>query len=99
MARLSSSHTISACPCADWRWHAAGGSALSTTRAAVALGSVQSAVPPTPVTSGSDAGQPTVGNGIVVPPFATGGFFEFAVPKSPELASTDTPFAAAFWNA
>jgi hypothetical protein len=47
------------------------------------------------VTSGSDAGHWTVGNGIVVPPCETGSFVEFAVPASPELASTVTPFCSA----
>ena len=55
-------------------------------------------MPPTPVTSGSEAGQFTVGNGSVVG-FFTGVFFELAVPPSPELASTVTPSAAAEMNA
>ena len=56
-------------------------------------------VPPTPVTSGSDPGHETVGNGMRLPPFAVGCFVPLAVPPSPDEASTVTPFAAAFLNA
>src|SRR5919197_1126025 len=93
MPREASPHTISACPGAAWQ--AAGGSALSTTRADVALGSVHSAVPPTPVTSGSDAAHPTVGPGIVEPPWPTGVLRSLAVPVSPDEARTVTWLAAA----
>src|SRR3954453_23992848 len=76
-------------------WQRAGGSALSTTRAVVALGSVHRGAPPTPVTSGSDAGHSTLGYGISVPPFATGVLMMLAVPPSPDEPRTVTPFAAA----
>src|SRR5262245_1247109 len=87
------SHTTSACPGAFW--HAVGGSALSTTRADVLLGSVHSAVPPTPVTSGSEAGHPTVCPGIVEPPLPTGDLRALALPLSPDDARTVTSLAAA----
>src|SRR4051812_48473319 len=87
---------ISSC---DWPWQLAGGLTLSSTRAVVLLGSVHRYVPPTPVTSGSDAGHETVGNGRVEPPWPTGVFLSFAEPPSPEDASTVTWFAAAALNA
>src|SRR5258708_4112847 len=59
---------ISAWPSADGAWQLTGGRALSTVRVVVLVGSVQRYVPPTPVTSGSEAGQETVGCGIVEPP-------------------------------
>ena len=65
----------------------------------VAFGSVHRYVPPTAVTSGSDAGQPTVGFRMVEPPCPTGVFRMFDVPSSPVDASTVTPFACASWNA
>src|SRR5881392_2502984 len=65
----------------------------------VAAGSVHRYVPPTPVTSGSDAGHSTVGNGNVVPPLPTGVLREFAEPPSPDEPSTVTPFWAADLNA
>src|SRR5205823_5414253 len=55
-------------------------------------------VQPRPVTSGSEAGHSTVGNGNV-PGFLTGVKVVLAVPLSPELPSTVTPFAAAETNA
>src|SRR5205807_10170583 len=45
-------------------WQVAGGEALSTPSPVVAF--AHSYVPPTPVTSGSDAGHSTVGKGITV---------------------------------
>jgi hypothetical protein len=66
---------------------------------APAVGLVHRYVPPTPVTSGSDAGHSTVGSGMRLPPFPTGDFFALAVPPSPDDPSTVTPFAAAFLNA
>ena len=66
---------------------------------APAFGSVQRYVPPTPVTSGSEAGHSTVGSGMSFPPFATGDFIALAVPPSPDDPRTVTPFAAAFLNA
>src|SRR5881392_414028 len=59
-------------------------------------GSVEST--PVPVTGGSEAGQLTVGNGNV-DGFGVGVLPGLAVPKSPELASMVTPFAAAEMNA
>ena len=73
-----------------------GGSVLSIP--VPVTGSVHRYVPPTPVTSGSEAGQLTVGKGKVTG-LGTGVFFELAEPPSPELASTVTPFAAAEMNA
>jgi len=55
-------------------------------------------VPPTPVTSGSDAGHSTLGNGINLG-FFTGVKYGLAVPPSPELPNTVTPLAAAEMNA
>src|SRR3954451_11009987 len=48
-----------------------------------------------PVTSGSEAGHPTVGPGIVEPPLPTGVFLSLALPPSPEDASTVTPLTDA----
>jgi len=48
-----------------------------------AVGSVHRYVPPTPVTSGSDAGHSTAGCGISLPPAATGDFVKFVEPSSP----------------
>src|SRR4051794_4218527 len=93
------SQTISAWPAAAGAWQPAGGSTLSTVRVTVLLGSVQRLVPPTAVTSGSDAGHPTVGNGIVEPPLPTGDFLSLTEPVSPDEASTVTPFCAAEMNA
>src|SRR5438477_7784844 len=86
--------TTSACP-ANAPWHCAGGETLSTVRVVVLFGSVHSDVPPTPVTSGSEAGHTTVGVGIGEPPFPTGDLRSLAVPVSPEEPSTLTPLAAA----
>src|SRR5207244_3212307 len=47
-----------------------------------AVGLVQRYVPPTPVTSGSEAGHSTVGYGIRLPPCPTGDLLAFAVPPS-----------------
>ncbi len=55
-------------------------------------------MPPTPVTSGSEAGHSTVGNGIGRGCF-TGVKYVLAVPPSPEDPSTVTPFCAAETNA
>ena len=52
-----------------------------------------------PVTSGSEAGHSTDGNGISAPPLAVGCFVPFALPPSPEDPSTVTPFAAALMYA
>src|SRR5438445_1982235 len=62
------------------------------------VGLVHRYVPPTAVTSGSEAGQITVGNGIVAG-FLTGSFWMLAVPKSPDDASTVMPAACAALNA
>ena len=70
---------------------------LSTVRLPLTA-SVHRYVPPTPVTSGSDAGHSTVGNGNVFG-WSTGVLELFADPPSPELPSTVTPFAAAETNA
>src|SRR5947207_3501159 len=86
--------TTSACP-ANAPWHCAGGETLSTVRVVVLFGSVHSDVPPTPVTSGSEAGHTTVGVGIGEPPLPTGDLRSLAVPVSPEEPSTVTPLAAA----
>ena len=61
-------------------------------------GLVHKYVPPTPVTSGSEAGHPTLGYGIVAG-FLTGSFLMLAVPKSPDDASTVMPAAWAATNA
>src|SRR6266404_8808411 len=74
----------------------AGGSVLSIP--VPVTGFVHRYVPPTAVTSGSDAGQLTVGKGII-DGFGVGVFPALAVPPSPELASMVTPFAAAEMNA
>src|SRR6266700_6853455 len=79
-----------------WFWHSTGGLVLSTPKPVTAF--VHRYVPPTPVTSGSDAGHPTVGNGNVFG-WSTGVLELFADPPSPELASTVTPFVAAETNA
>src|SRR5439155_19869753 len=86
--------TTSAWP-ANAPWHCAGGETLSTVRVVVLFGSVQSDVPPTPVTSGSEAGHSTVGVGIDEPPLPTGDFRSLSVPVSPEDPSSVTPLAAA----
>src|SRR6266704_4195145 len=65
-----------------WFWHSTGGLVLSTPKPVTAF--VHRYVPPTPVTSGSDAGHPTVGNGIVEPPFPTGVLRSLAEPPSPD---------------
>src|SRR6476620_9111727 len=64
-----------------------------------AVGFVHRYVPPTPVTSGSEAGHSTVGNGIRLPPWLTGDLRTLALPPSPDEPSTVTPFAAAFLKA
>src|SRR6266545_5375534 len=79
-----------------WFWQSTGGLVVST--CVPVRASVHRYVPPTPVTSGSDAGHSTVGNGNVVG-FGTGVNELFADPPSPELPSTVTPFAAAETNA
>src|SRR5438552_2066966 len=61
-------------------WQFTGGDTLSTPMPVTAL--VQRYVPPTAVTSGSEAGQATLGYGIVAG-FLTGSFIGFAVPLSP----------------
>src|SRR5215469_423041 len=73
-------------------WQFAGGSVESIL--VPVSGFVHRYVPPTAVTSGSDAGQMTVGNGTVVG-FFVGVLIALAVPSSPELARTVTPLAAA----
>src|SRR5262245_20912722 len=62
------------------------------------LGLVHRYVPPTLVTSGSEVGHSTVGNGIVVG-FFTGWRIMLADPPSPELPSTVTPLLAAEMSA
>src|SRR5882757_476928 len=80
--------------------HLAGGPPATTRGpAAGAVASVHRYVPPIPVTSGSEAGHPTVGYGITEPPLPTGLFLPFSVPPSPEAARTVTPFWAACVNA
>src|SRR6266550_3999189 len=79
-----------------WFWQSTGGLVLSTCMPVRA--SVHRYVPPTPVTSGSDAGHSTVGNGKTGW-VGTGVNEAFAVPPSPELPNTVTPFAAAETNA
>src|SRR5258708_36671505 len=65
--------------------HFAGGPAVTVRGcAAVAVGSVQRYVPPTPVTSGSDAGHSTVGASMVEPPLPTGWLCELAEPPPPD---------------
>src|SRR5712691_553462 len=61
-----------------------------------AVGSVHRYVPPTPVTSGSEAGHSTLGYGInVFGPWPTRAcFVAFAVPLSPDDPRTVTPLAA-----
>ena len=61
----------------------------------VAVGSVHRQVPPTSVTSGSEAGHSTLGYGSRRPPLATGCFVPLAVPLSPDAARTVTPLCAA----
>ncbi|MFJ9840280.1 hypothetical protein ACIRYZ_07400 [Kitasatospora sp. NPDC101155] len=82
-------------PAPGLAWQLPGLPVLSTVRPPVALGSVHRYVPPTPVTSGSDAGHSTDGYGRVVPPDFTGVFSEPAVPLSPEEPITVTPLRAA----
>src|SRR5207247_800001 len=77
-------------------WHCAGGDPEST--ASPVFGSVHRYVPPTPVTSGSDAGHHTAGKGNGVG-FLTGTFGVAADPESPEAASMVTPCARAASNA
>src|SRR6266487_6362497 len=69
-----------------WFWQSTGGLVLST--CVPVRASVHRYVPPTPVTSGSDAGHSTVGNGIKLPPWPTGDLLLFAEPPSPEEPST-----------
>src|SRR5262249_469516 len=70
-----------------------------TVRVVVLFGSVHRYVPPTPGTSGSEAGHSTVGTVKAVPPLPTGAFPPLAVPPSPDEPSTVTPLAAAEMNA
>src|SRR2546428_6800964 len=77
-------------------WHCAGGDTESTP--SPVFGSVHRYVPPTPVTSGSDAGHHTAGKGNIVG-FLIGTFVVAADPKSPEAASMVTPCALAASNA
>src|SRR6266702_1936334 len=87
-------HPISRTP--GFVWHVDGGFTLSTDVPVTA--SVHRYVPPTPVTSGSDAGQYTPGPGSRVGLFG-GDFRNSAVPSSPEEPSTVTPAACASLNA
>src|SRR3989442_15096971 len=77
-------------------WHCAGGDTESTPKPG--FGSVHRYVPPTPVTSGSDAGHHTAGKGNGLG-FLIGTFVVAADPKSPEAASMVTPGAVAASNA
>src|SRR2546425_12288244 len=77
-------------------WHCAGGDAESTP--SPVFGSVHRYVPPTPVTSGSDAGHHTAAKGNILG-FLTGSFENATEPKSPEAASTVTLCACAASNA
>ena len=80
---------ISACPAGSGS--CVGGSTLSTLASSSCRGLVQRYVPPTPVTSGSDAGHPTVGNGIGRAALAHRRLAcVLAVPPSPDEASTVT---------
>src|SRR4051812_16026715 len=94
MPRAVSPQATSSCVVA---WHTAGGLTWSATRPAFWPTSalVQSDVPPTAVTNGSDAGQPTVAPSSVVPPLATGVFLSLAEPVSPVEATIVTPLASA----
>src|SRR4051812_29632410 len=98
MARAMLPQATSSCVVA---WHTAGGLTWSATRPALRSTSalVQSDVPPTAVTSGSDAGQPTVAPLSVVPPLPTGVFLSLADPESPVEATIVTPLASASLNA
>src|SRR5256886_14697704 len=73
-------------------WHCAGGDAESTP--SPVFGSVHRYVPPTPVTSGSDAGHHTAGKGNIVG-VLIGTFVVAAGPESPEAPSKVSPFAPA----
>src|ERR1700751_5481513 len=77
-------------------WQLTGGSVESTPIPVTGL--VQRYVPPTAVTSGSEAGQLTVGKGNVAG-FLVGVLLAFAVPPAPVLARTVAPLAAAETNA
>ena len=84
----------------DWFWQFAGGLVLSTPVPVFAL--VQRYVPPTPVTSGSEAGHSTVGNGTMslfgfLPTRLC--FVPLAVPPSPDEPRTVTPIVDASTNA
>src|SRR5581483_8848917 len=81
-------------------WQVDGGSVLSTVRVDVFAGSWQRYVPPTPVTSGSEPGQPTFGNWSTSAPLPVMPcLFRFVLPKSPDEASTVTPASFASSNA
>src|SRR2546426_11989827 len=77
-------------------WHCEGGDTESTP--SPVFGAVHRDVPPTPVTSGSEAGHHTAGKGNSVG-FLIGTFVVAADPKSPEAASIVTPCALAASNA
>src|SRR5438094_5162149 len=76
-------------------WQFTGGLTLSTPAPVTAF--VQRYVPPTVVTSGSDAGQLTLGYGMIRE-FFTGTFMLLVVPPSPLEANTVTFAARAFSN-
>src|SRR3989449_11103517 len=77
-------------------WHCEGGDTESTPPPV--FGSVHRYVPPTPVTSGADAGHHTIGKGNS-DGFLIGTFVVAADPKSPEARSLGTPGALAASNA
>src|SRR5215510_14846879 len=89
-------HPTSRTPGLDGGWQFTGGWVVSTP--VPVAGSVHRKVPPTAVTYGSEAGQPTVGNGIVLG-FLMGVLYGLAEPPSPELASTVMPLSLAEMNA
>jgi hypothetical protein len=73
---------------------------LSKTRDVVLFGSWQRLVPPTLVTSGSEAGQPTFGVWNTSAPAPVKPCLgKFVLPKSPDDASTVTLLSFASWNA
>src|SRR5437773_10752261 len=76
--------------------HCEGGDTESTP--SPVFGSVPRYVPPTPVTSWSEAGHHTAGKGNIAG-LLTGTFVDAADPESPEAASMVTPCARAASNA
>src|SRR3954454_18652671 len=81
-------HAVSRWPALS-PWQSAGPCVESTVLPVVT--SVHRLVPPTPVTNGSDEGQPTSGVGSSLPPLPTGCLGEPVLPSSPELARKVIP--------